>query len=178
MIESFSRFLWWNAAKNGRSVKNLSIAYRRASKKDYEERKVHQKETKNILNVIDKNRLRLRKKTNSEMITFQVDKRQALLSLMATMKRPELLLSTNIPAALRPKQQVCFYETNFAKELKEEDLTLDDHPVICKMLLIWKSFNYVRKPIYIDLSRKRQIQDFERWRSFRFSSKRAQKANC
>ena len=66
--------------------------------------------------------------------------RQALSLLMATLKRPELLLLDEHTAALDPKTSVALMELT-DEFVKKDQLTAYDYPPYGRCSQIWQSFN-------------------------------------
>lgn len=100
---------------------NLSIAYRRGQKRTLRKGSTvnerHYFET--LLTKLD---LGLEKRLDSEMGLLSGGQRQAIALLMATMKKPELLLLDEHTAALDPKTAKVVLELT-RKRIEEEELT-------------------------------------------------------
>ncbi|WP_034550110.1 ABC transporter ATP-binding protein [Carnobacterium funditum] len=100
---------------------NLSIAYRRGQKRTMR-RGSSSKEREYFERLLIKLDLGLEKRLDSEMGLLSGGQRQAIALLMATMKRPELLLLDEHTAALDPKTASVVLELT-RKRIEEEDLT-------------------------------------------------------
>ena len=100
---------------------NLSIAYRRGQKRTLKKGSSSDERQyfKTLLTKLD---LGLEKRLDSEMGLLSGGQRQAIALLMATMKKPELLLLDEHTAALDPKTASVVLELT-RKRIKEENLT-------------------------------------------------------
>ena len=100
---------------------NLSIAYRRGQKRTLRKGSTSN-ERHYFETLLTKLNLGLEKRLDSEMGLLSGGQRQAIALLMATMKKPELLLLDEHTAALDPKTAAVVLELT-RKRIEEEELT-------------------------------------------------------